>query len=110
MIETVVPTRAFEALANKSRRQVCLGLLEQDSHVEGLDPLTLVDSEKSGEPPCATQIELHHAHLPKLDELGLIDWDRSTGEIERGPNWDEIAPLLRLIRDHRDELPAGWVE
>jgi hypothetical protein len=26
------------------------------------------------------------------------------------PDWDEFAPLLELIDDHRDELPEGYFE
>lgn len=51
--------------------------------------------------------ELQHNHLPKLAEAGCIDWDAETQTIRRGPNFDEIALLLRLIDDHRDELPVG---
>jgi len=52
--------------------------------------------------------ELYHIHLPKLAEAGYIEWDKDTHTIRRGPNFDEIAPLLRLMTDHQDELPDGW--
>jgi len=41
--------------------------------------------------------------------MGLIDWDRQSGELSKGPNWNEIAPLLQLIADNRDELPDEWL-
>ena len=53
--------------------------------------------------------ELLHHHLPKLEEAGYIEWDRETGEISKGPRYDEIEPLLTLIEDHADELPPGWL-
>jgi hypothetical protein len=53
--------------------------------------------------------ELLHHHLPKLVEAGYIEWDRETGEISKGPRYDEIEPLLALIEDHADELPPGWL-
>lgn len=37
--------------------------------------------------------------------MGFIEWDRDSGELSKGPNWEEIAPLLRLIHEHREELP-----
>ncbi|MDX1745931.1 MAG: hypothetical protein R3324_08340 [Halobacteriales archaeon] len=52
--------------------------------------------------------ELYHAHLPKLAEAGYIDWDRATNTSYRGPNFEEIAPILRLLTEHQDELPDGW--
>jgi hypothetical protein len=52
--------------------------------------------------------ELYHAHLPKLTAAGYIDWDRATNTSHPGPNFEEIAPVLRLMHDHQDELPGGW--
>ena len=53
-------------------------------------------------------LEIHHRHLPKLAEAGFIDWDREESVITRGPRFDEIVPLIELMVNHRDELPAGW--
>lgn len=55
------------------------------------------------------QTELVHNHLPKLESLGYVRWDRETGEVSKGPNWGEIEPLLRLLRDHEGELPDDWL-
>lgn len=55
-----------------------------------------------------TESELRRTHLPMLEAEGLIEWDRETGEISRGPRFDEIEPFLELIEDHEDELPPFW--
>ena len=52
--------------------------------------------------------ELYHVHLPKLEERGYITWDRDADEISHGPNYEEIEPLVTLMGDHEDELPADW--
>jgi hypothetical protein len=70
------------------------------------DPLDLIES---GDEPEVLEVKLIHNHLPKLEEMGYITWDRETDEISKGPNWEEIAPLLELIDTHRDELPDGWL-
>jgi len=57
----------------------------------------------------ATQVNLEHVHLPKLADMGFIEWDRESGDLSKGPNWDEIAPLLQLMYDHQDELPDEWL-
>lgn len=54
------------------------------------------------------EIMLVHNHLPKLAKAGYVDWDRDTGEISKGPRFDEIEPLLDLIEAHVDELPPDW--
>lgn len=69
------------------------------------DPLdVLVDTAD----PAVREAELRHNHLPRLEELGYISWNRDTHEISKGPTWDEVEPLLTLIDEHRDELPDEW--
>lgn len=53
-------------------------------------------------------LELEHNHLPRLTEAGYVEWDRETGELSRGQNFEEIAPILTLLEDHADELPSDW--
>ncbi|MDG5778347.1 hypothetical protein VB773_19535 [Haloarculaceae archaeon H-GB2-1] len=69
-----------------------------DSDPEAVDDATLTEMRTA----------LYHVHLPKFDEAGYITWDADTHVIRRGPNFDEIAPLLRLMAHQEDELPAGW--
>ena len=98
---------ALEALSNSYRRELLLALLEhnpQDDHDR--DPLDIIDPPLE---PEVLETELFHRHLPKLEEMGFIEWNRDTGEISKGPDWDDIEPVLRLLRDHRDELPPGWM-
>ena len=58
------------------------------------------DSSVSDDP---SELEFVHTHLPKLDNLGIIVWDRDAGTITRGPLWDDVEPLIELIRD-KEEL------
>ncbi|RQG95496.1 DUF7344 domain-containing protein [Natrarchaeobius chitinivorans] len=51
---------------------------------------------------------LHHSHLPKLDEADFIEWNPHSKTITHGPSFDEIEPLVELMIDHEDELPADW--
>lgn len=51
----------------------------------------------------SSELEFVHTHLPKLDNLGIIVWDREAGTITRGPLWDDVEPLIELIRD-KEEL------
>jgi hypothetical protein len=53
--------------------------------------------------------DLVHQHLPMLEDQGYVEWDLETNSISRGPNWDQIGPLVRLMHRHREELLDGWL-
>ncbi|MFC6721579.1 hypothetical protein ACFQHN_29350 [Natrialbaceae archaeon GCM10025896] len=89
---------AFEMLDSRHRRLILLGL--NRGIVETMDDV-LSQDVFDGE---ADEVILIHNHLPKLAKGGYVRWDRSTGEISRGPNFGEIEPLLDLIDTHADEL------
>jgi hypothetical protein len=83
---------ASRALSKALRRQVLSVLLE---HEEGIDFDDLTNENLM----VANQWEqnrfvLYHNHLPKLDDMGFIDWNPETQTIERGKRFDEIQALL----------------
>ena len=103
---------AVEAISHRYRRRLLLALLEHnpqddDDAQEAENALGTVAG--AGTDETLIETELVHNHLPKLEELGYITWDREDGAISKGPNWDEIEPLLELLVAHEDELPDGWL-
>lgn len=110
MVGTLMDSQAFEALGNSYRRQLLLALFDANPQDDDdLDPLDLLADGEPTDDLAATRVELKHVHLPKLVDMGFIEWDRQSGELSKGPNWEEIAPLLRLVHEHRDELPDEWL-
>lgn len=113
---TTAVTNPFDTLVDPVRRYVLCYLDEQeapdsfdrlvtrgaawhtDSNSDAVDDATLTEMRTT----------LYHRHLPKLAEAGYIEWNRDTDTIRRGPNFDEIGPVLRLMADHEDELPTEW--
>nr|WP_121744666.1 transcriptional regulator [Natronorubrum halophilum] len=67
------------------------------------------DRETDEEELANLLIEMQHTHLPLLEEYGFIDWDRENREVTKGPEFDEIRPLLEMMIEHQDELPEGWL-
>lgn len=94
--------RCFAALSRRPRRRVLLELTGRDG---GLDVAELAGA---GEPTERAMATLLHAHLPKLEAAGFVDWDRSDGVVEHGPNFDEIEPLLELLRENQPVLPEAF--
>ncbi|WP_158057919.1 transcriptional regulator [Halorussus halophilus] len=85
----------FEALAHEQRRTLLLALLESNPQDAGFESPTghsvLTDAEQR------EQIEMFHIHLPKLEDHGYIEWNEETDQIVKGPQFDEIRPLLECI-------------
>jgi len=52
------------------------------------------------------RIEMYHRHLPRLEQAGLIEWDPTENTVTRGPEFDEIRPLLELLRERPDAFPT----
>jgi hypothetical protein len=97
----------LDAVSNVYRRRVLVEILE-DGQAYVPDRLRYV-ANGGGIDPEELRIELFHVHLPKLDASGFVEWDPDRREVRRGPRFDEVAPLLKLMNDHRDELPPGWL-
>ncbi|WP_144920667.1 DUF7344 domain-containing protein [Halorubrum salsamenti] len=93
--------RALNALSHAGRRRLLFELYEQ--------------ADAEGERVCYTDIPqfraqrrrvlLYHSHLPKLEAAGYINWNEAEKTIQKGPQWEEIEPLLELIYTHLYELP-----
>lgn len=45
-----------------------------------------------------TEVRLHHAHLPKLDAMDIVDYDPEEGQVSPG---DEIEAARRLLESFR---------
>lgn len=97
----------FQALAHPYRRQLLVALLDHNPQDDSdVDPLDIFVSDGESD---AFETELRHSHLPALEAKGFITWDRDTGEISKGPNWESIQPLMELIHENRDSLPEEWL-
>lgn len=99
---------ALDALADEYRRRLLVALLEHGSQDDG-DIQIPSDIRVENEDPKALETEMVHVHLPRLEEAGFIIWDSEAREVRAGPEFEEIRPLLRLLRDHADELPDDWL-
>lgn len=95
--------RVFDALRDRQRRFVLLELWAGRAE-------RVSDVLPGGTNARTATIELEHKHLPRLSEVGYVDWDRETGELWKGPAFDEVEPLLELLADHAEELPPEWPE
>lgn len=104
--------RIFGLLANRRRRYVLYSLNEAEDTVLELDDVAarLAEWERrwngrdDGEDFDQLErirITLHHNHLPRLADAGLIDYDARHGTVR---NWEEPS-LERWAKNDQHELP-----
>lgn len=93
--------RIVNVLRNRQRRRTLMGL------AAGRVSAT-TDVMMRGTNVEEVESDLEQTHLPMLEEEGYIVWDRESGEISKGPRFDEIEPVLKLLEEHADELPPFW--
>ncbi|RLM94307.1 ArsR family transcriptional regulator [Haloarcula sp. Atlit-7R] len=93
----------FSALADIHRRRVLVGLLETASQQGSIAvPEDVHDGHAELE---SLQAGFHHVHLPRLKAAGLIRQEQGGHEVMKGPNFDEVRPVLETMRDRADALP-----
>lgn len=85
---------AMEALANSNRRRLLRELRNDDP--PGVIPVTSLETG----PGERSAIEMTHVHLPKLAEEDIVEWDRESGTVGRGPAFEWVMPVLDVLDDH----------
>ncbi|WP_394743175.1 DUF7344 domain-containing protein [Natronococcus roseus] len=98
----------LDVLANKYRRRVLVALLEHNPQNDH-DPQIPDSVNHEAKDLESLMINMRHTHLPKLEEAGFIEWNRETNTVKKGPQFEEIRPLLELMENHADELPDDWL-
>jgi hypothetical protein len=94
----------LHSLAEKDRREILLALLE-DQSVSVDAAVSSTDEPNQGS---AVTVGLHHQHLPRLEDMGLIEWDREASAVERGPRFEEFRPLLETLDENAEQYAWDW--
>ena len=98
----------FRTLADVHRRRLLVTLLEHDS--PKVDDVCVPEDGRAGrKEPERLYVRMFHVHLPYLENAGFIRWEEGADTVEKGPQFEEIRPLLELMDAHVDELPASWM-
>lgn len=96
----------LEVLSDQTRRTLLMELLDEPPPEN--PTIDVAETVASTDSP-ATMVEMHHVHLPKLEDRGYVRWDRNAQLVTQGPQFGEIEPLLSSLRDHADDLPGELV-
>lgn len=87
----------LEVLCHHHRRQILRFLGKRPTNTATVDEFVAYVDSPSGETALST--EMHHIHLPKLDDAGLVEWDARSGTIRYYPD-PHCLDLLRTLRSH----------
>jgi hypothetical protein len=90
--------RTLSILSHRHRRQI-LFQMHEHGPANG-DAFTIADLRTKDVDETQWAVELSHVHLPKLAETGYIEWDRETHTVRRGSEFDEVAPIIAILREH----------
>lgn len=96
----------FEILANTSRRQLLFSLLERD-RLDDDHPHVPADVNGTEDRERPSSLRMRHVHLPKLSAADVIEWNRDGSTVWRGPRFEDIRPLVQMVREQADERPMN---
>jgi predicted transcriptional regulator len=113
-----VPSSVIDALADWRRRYALTVLAGRtEPMTESALARAVADAEReeahervTAEYRQSVQVGLHHCHLPKLDDAGLVEYDSDAREVARTDETDDVVEaLVRLdSADAEREDPANW--
>lgn len=104
------PSQLFKALAGPRRCHVLSVLLDRpEITVDELTDIivgwrTTIDGPSGPDEWAQVKIELVHAHLPLLDDVGLIEFDTGADEVRLEPLADPIEDLVRFAEQYERAL------
>ena len=107
----------FGALADPRRRQICRSIACADEPVVTLEELAGA-VEPADEPnstshasetwsPQDARTTLHHVHLPKLAEAGVVEYSPEERSVGTGEAFPLALDLLRTIEDAQPDANAS---
>lgn len=115
----MIEDEAFDAMADLQRRQLLVRLAYDDpqpvprlstasrelleAHERFLREYLTGSYEVRDADKAA--IRAYHVHLPKLVAYDYVEWHRDAHLVTRGPDFDDLRPLLELVDDRRDGQP-----
>ncbi len=103
-VETMILDDKLSVLSNSHRRRLLRTLIDDSAPNTPTVSPNAVETD-GGDREYA--IVLHHVHLPQLEDHGIITWNQATGEVTKGPQFDEIEPLLAAVTKNHSTQPAG---
>lgn len=99
---------AFEVLSNARRRHVIHYLLQQDDQVTLRDLSNQIAAwendvetvDVSSKQRKRVYTALHQSHLPKLDDMGVVQYDTDRGTVSATDRVSDLRVYLEVVPEH----------
>ncbi|WP_435180333.1 DUF7344 domain-containing protein [Halorussus sp. AFM4] len=103
----------YEIVSNQRRRHVVHYLRQQDRPVELRELSTHLAAWENEEPPAAITHDqrrrvytaLRQSHLPKMDELGVVDFEADRGVVRPTEGMEDVELYLDVVPE--SEIPRS---
>lgn len=96
--------RMLRIVSDPARRRIIRVLRYRETPVEFTPDVTDLDCGIIDEEMAQCRlIELFHVHLPKLEDAGVITWNRDQETVAEGFRFDEICAVLDRVTDHDEK-------
>jgi hypothetical protein len=110
--ESLAASEIHDVLRN-DRRRLVLERLRADGGTETVADLAeRIGAIESGETPPprnvrqSVYVSLHQTHLPKLDELGIVEYDPDAKTVTLAENADDVAVYMEVV----PQYGLSWAE
>jgi hypothetical protein len=94
--DIIMNDTTYDALADERRRDLLIGLLDENPQSDGVGVPDGTSASRNPDAGHRDRVELYHVHLPKLVASGLVEWHQEASEVVKGPQFDEVRPVLEL--------------
>jgi predicted transcriptional regulator len=94
----------YRAIADGRRRELLFALVEHNPQEE----ISIPDDVPPGDRDRRrVHVEMVHNHLPLLEEMGFIEWDREAHHVVKGPQFTAVRPVLEALREYHETNLTG---
>lgn len=94
-------------VVSKERRQAVIHCLRGRSEVPR-DRIVGWVYQDEGCTVQAARVSLHQVHLPKLDDMGVVEYDEEEKTVRRGKHFSEVSDSLREL-ENRNNSCLDWL-
>jgi hypothetical protein len=104
--ETLPESTIYEILANRRRRETIRQLTETGEPIALRDLSEVIAASETGESPPPRGVResvynsLHQTHLPKLDDLGVVTYDRDAREVRLRERARDVHLYMEVVTSH----------